>query len=64
MEIKSHRDAPSRSFRVAVESSVDFDKLISGENIPRYVKVKEYVNFNRRSRDRDQSPISKSMEKP
>ena len=53
VEIKSHRDAPSRSFRVSVESSVDFDKLISGENIPKYVKVKEYVNFNRRSRDSD-----------
>ena len=39
---KSHEQAQFKSFKVTVEKQVDFNKLISGEFVPQYVKVKRY----------------------
>ena len=42
---KSHEDAARRSFKVSVEASDDFDKLLSCKFTPRYVKVKKYIYY-------------------
>ena len=47
IELKSSGDAPFRSFKVSVNNLVDFDKLISGEFIPRYVKVRPWANYSK-----------------
>ena len=39
----SHSDAISNSFKISVESLDDYDLLISGKLLPKYVKVKEFV---------------------
>ena len=51
VDLKSHVDSPSCSFKVSVETVEDFDKLITGEHIPRYVKIKEYIYFRSQSKD-------------
>ena len=50
--LKSHEDAASRSFKVCVETSDDFDKLLSRKFTPRYVKVKQYIYYARSDRTR------------
>ena len=39
----SHNDAYRKSFRVSVESFNDYESLVSGENVPRFVKVRRYI---------------------
>ena len=53
VELKSHKDATTRSFRVSVATAEDFDLLISGEYIPRYVKIKQYIHYSQKSGDKD-----------
>ena len=50
VQLKSHENAATRSFKVCVESSDDFDKLLSRKFTPRYVKVKEYIYYTRPDR--------------
>ena len=52
VEMKSHKDAHTRSFRVCVESTVDFDNLMTGEHIPPYVKVRRFVHFRHQNSDK------------
>ena len=50
--LKSHEDAAIRSFKVSVETSDDFDKLLSRKFTPRHVKVKKYIYYGRSGRTR------------
>ena len=45
VELKSHKDAETRSFRVSVDTVQDFDKVMSRRFIPRYVKVKRFIHY-------------------
>ena len=51
VELKSHVNALTRSFKVSVESLEDFDKLNSGEFIPRNIRVKKYIHYSQFRRD-------------
>ena len=44
----SHKDAYKRSFRVTVATYTDYDKLMSGEHLPRGVGVRPFVNSRAR----------------
>ena len=52
VDLISHVDAATRSFKVCVESTDDFDRLMSGDCIPRYVRVKEFIHFRRKNSDK------------
>ena len=43
VDLISHRDAASRSFKVCLETVEDFDQLLSRKFIPKYVKVKIFI---------------------
>ena len=45
LEVKqvSHEQAPFKSFKIVVEKQEDYNKLISGECVPQYVRVKRYI---------------------
>ena len=45
VELKSHKDAETRSFKVSVDTVQDFDKVMSRRFIPRYVKVKRFIHY-------------------
>ena len=45
VELKSHKDAATKSFKVSVETLDDFEKLVSGEYIPKCAKVKKFIYF-------------------
>ena len=52
VDLISHVEAATRSFKVCVESTHDYDKLMSGDCIPRYVRVKEFIHFRRTNSDK------------
>ena len=45
VELKSHKDAETRSFKVSVGTLQDFDMVMSRSFIPRYVKVKRFIHY-------------------
>jgi hypothetical protein len=47
VELKSKSIAKTRSFKVSVETQNDFDKLITGELIPRNVKVEKFIYYKK-----------------
>lgn len=49
VELKSHKDATTKSFKVSVETLDDFEKLVSGDHIPKCAKVRKYIYFKQRS---------------
>lgn len=51
VDLKSHANAATRSFIVCVESSEDYDRLISGDCIPRYVRVRDFIHFRHSNSD-------------
>ena len=63
-ELKSPEHAHTLSFRVSLESLVDFEKLISGLFIPKRMKVREFIHFRRRTVDNNPGTNSKNKHKP
>ena len=55
VKLASHKDAFRKSFVITVESISDYESLLSGEHIPKFVRVREYIpprsNVNSRSWD-------------
>ena len=49
VELKSHKNAATKSFKVSVETLDDFEKLVSGEYIPKCVKVRKYIYFKHKA---------------
>ena len=49
MNTKSERDY---NCHYTIESTDDFDRLMSGDCIPRYVRVKEFIHFRRKNSDK------------
>ena len=45
VDLKSHKDAESRSFKISVGTLEDYDKILSRDFIPRYVRVREFINY-------------------
>ena len=48
VDLKSHKDSATRSFKVSIETWDDFQKLLAGEHIPKCVKVRKYIYFKHR----------------
>ena len=61
IEMKSSKEAPTRSFKVSVATLDDFHKVLSGNHIPRYVKVREFYHYRQHSNARH--PWNRSTEK-
>ena len=54
--LKSHVDAEATSFKIAVEDFQDYENLLSGKYLPKFVKVKQFIyygdhNSEKRSRN-------------
>ena len=49
VELKSHKNAATKSFKVSVETLDDFEKLVSGQYIPKCVKVRKYIYFKHKA---------------
>ena len=45
VELKSKEIAKTRSFKVSVESHADYEKLISGDYIPKNVKIERFIYY-------------------
>ena len=43
VELVSHERAVRRSFRVIVDTISDFENLVSGEHIPKFIRVRRYI---------------------
>ena len=50
---KSHVDAEASSFKIAVEGYSDYEKLLSGKHLPKFVKVKQYIYYSDYKRSRN-----------
>lgn len=48
VELKSHKDASTKSFKVSVESFDDYELLLSGVHVPKCAKVRRYIHFKHR----------------
>ena len=58
IERKSRDDAPFKSFKLTVNSSEDFDKILSGDPLPTHVKVRKWIYYSTRH---DESTFRKSL---
>lgn len=52
VELYSHKDAATNSFKVSVETLEDFDKLLSRDFTPRFVKVKKFIYYRDHKSDK------------
>ena len=52
IEQKSSSEARFKSFKISPQSVDDFDKLISGDHIPRYMKVREWIYYKIANKDK------------
>ena len=67
VERKSKEIAKTRSFKISVESHADYDKLISGDFIPKSVKVEKFIYYktfkgNNRGQKASRKPAINSAE--
>ena len=53
-DLKSPDNAQTLSYRVSLETMVDFDNLMSGVYIPKRMKVREFIHFRRRLNGKNQ----------
>ena len=61
VEKKSHPSAATRSFKVTVQTLDDFEKLMSGDYIPKCVKVKKFIHFKHSSSAKKVEGVSLDM---
>lgn len=61
VELKSHKDAETRSFKLSVETLQDFDKVMSRRFIPRCVKVKRFIHYKNSKDGKRLQPQAPSM---
>ena len=47
VEQKSNNEAHFKSFKVSVKSAEDFDKLLSGDHIPKYTQVRKWIYYRK-----------------
>ena len=45
IERKSREEAPFKSFKITVNSSEDFEKILSGEPLPHHVQVRKWIYY-------------------
>ena len=58
IERKSREEAPFKSFKITVNSSEDFEKILSGEPLPHHVQVRKWIYYTNKN---NESSFKKSL---
>ena len=61
VEQKSNNEAHFKSFKVSVKSAEDFDKLLSGDHIPKYTQVRKWIYYRKNDKATHEVPITANV---